>query len=294
MDQAYQDRLAEVAGNLPDRPTAIVLIPTLPLDQAAALANDLAQTIGSRRSGHTILTSFESPPSHLDHEIGAEGTDGLTEVLSQRTTLARAAAHGRARRFIYVPAGPSAVRGDVLLRSEAWRALSRTALEGGGTLLAFAPPEVLVAAGEGRVEGTTGARFDGVVWLGPITKVDESVRRASIDLGGPNFGVVLLPTAPRPDVIVDVPAPGKRKPISGREVVMPDPPGRRAPSRSPRPVVGMVRRGRSRAAQRRAFWRTVAIVLLLGVLGLAAVYVIGTTATADADGPDAEFAAPER
>jgi len=159
MDATYERQLAAVAGQLPEGPCLVALIPTIEADQAAGLAADFAQLAGRERPGHTILLSLEGSPAALDHEIGVEGGPGLSDILAGRITLAQGAAHGGARGYIYVPAGETASSAEALVRSAALRSLCASAVERGATVLAFAPPGVL----SGDFEGLP---IEGLVWLG--------------------------------------------------------------------------------------------------------------------------------
>ncbi len=195
MEETYERHLAEIVAAMPKEPCVVALVPTIPLQDAAALASDVAQRVGKSRRGHTILTSFESYPSCIDHEIGVEGGKGLTEVLSKDVSMAGAAAPGAARGFIYLPAGGGALRGEVLLRSEAWRMLSASVVKSGGTVLAVVPPTVFTAVNEGRSEGA-GRRFDAVVWLGGSRRSQKGVQLAAIASGARDLGGVQLPSGP--------------------------------------------------------------------------------------------------
>ncbi len=190
MEEAYErqlDLLAEAAG--PDQ-GRIALVSTIPLQQAAALASDLAQTIASRRPGHTLLISLEDGPSRLDHEIGVEGGGGLTDVLRGRATMSRVAARARARRFIYVPAGAAPADAAALVRSRAWEALVAAARRGRGTVLAFLAVDVLEdLARPPRPVG----RFDAVVWLGGEPPGWAGPRAAAAALGMRELGALPLP-----------------------------------------------------------------------------------------------------
>lgn len=188
MDETYTRQLDGLAGALPPGPCRIALVPTIPATDAAALASDLAQVIGRGRSGHTLLFSFEPGPGRLDHEVGVEDAGGLVDVLAGRVRLADIAAHGKARGFIYVPAGKGANPGAALLGSAAWRALSGSAVRRGGTVLAFLPREV-------HDDAPSGAKslFDLQVWLGPPGPAAAWPVAGAVDLPGRS---VAAPQAP--------------------------------------------------------------------------------------------------
>ncbi|MCG8467076.1 MAG: hypothetical protein MJB57_02570 [Gemmatimonadetes bacterium] len=190
MDETYERELRDIVAAMPTEPCIVALVPTIPLTEASALASDVAQRVGASRAGHTLLTTFESGDARLDHEIGVEGGSGLSDVLSQSATMVGVAARGGARRFIYIPAGVSALDGEVLLRSSAWRALSSSAVRRGGTILALIPPPVLEAVSEARGERP---RFEGLVWLGPKTGATERLRRAAFAIAAIELGRVSPP-----------------------------------------------------------------------------------------------------
>ena len=189
MSETYKDRLERIAAALPPGPCVLAFVPTVTESHAAGLASDLAQQTSRGRDGHTLLFSLEPAPSRLDHEIGVEGGAGLIDVIHGRLPLARAAASGRARGFIYVPAGARPGDGVALVRSSTWRSLVESAVGRGGTVIAFLPREVLEAARGAADEPT--AHFDGVVWLGP-EPADV------VWLPWRVFGAVDLPGAARP------------------------------------------------------------------------------------------------
>jgi len=159
MNETYERQIDELAREIPERSCVVALVPTIDADQAAALAGDLAGHIARDRAGHTLLVSLEDPPAALDHEIGVEGGPGLTEILAGRATLAQVAAHGRARGYIFVPAGAGAAPGRALVASPAFRSLCDSAVSRGGTVLAFLPPAAVPAEPPPHVAG--------LVWLGP-------------------------------------------------------------------------------------------------------------------------------
>jgi hypothetical protein len=206
MEESYERQLESALAAFPDEGCLVALVATIELDQAAALASDLAQVIGRSRTGHTLLVAIEDAPPALDHEIGVEGGAGLTEVLAGTKTVSQVAAHGRARGFIFVPAGDSPGPAVDVLGSRALRALATTVGGRGGAMLLFLPIEALDSAAPPTV--------DGVVWLGP-----EPDREAVPD-GWRTLGTLLPPgfTAPaRPSVassprVASTPAPIK---ISG-------------------------------------------------------------------------------
>jgi hypothetical protein len=158
MNEMYERQIEEVARGIPEGPCLVALVPTIVADQAAALAGDLAQQIARGRPGHTLLVSLEDPPAALDHEIGVEGGPGLTAILAGRATVAGVAAHGRARGYVYVPAGDEAAPGRALARSPAFRSLCESAVRRGATVLAFAPAATL--------PGDAPPFAAGIVWLG--------------------------------------------------------------------------------------------------------------------------------
>jgi len=158
MNETYERQIEEVAREIPEGPCLVALVPTIGADQAAALAGDLAQQIARGRQGHTLLVSLEDPPATLDHEIGVEGGPGLTAILAGRATVAGVAAHGRARGYVFVPAGEEAAPGRALARSPAFRSLCASAVRRGGTVLAFAPAATLPPDAPPFAAG--------IVWLG--------------------------------------------------------------------------------------------------------------------------------
>lgn len=169
MDDTYERQLEAVVGGLPGHPCLIALVPTIDVDQAAALAGDFAQLVGRGRPGHTLLLSLEASPAALDHEIGAEGVSGLSDILAGRITLAEGAAHGRARGYIYVPAGETPAPGEALLRSAALRSLCGSAIGRGATVLAFTPEDALSSIADAAAADDEAAEtlpIEGVVWLG--------------------------------------------------------------------------------------------------------------------------------
>ncbi|MDX1577331.1 MAG: hypothetical protein R3266_02560, partial [Gemmatimonadota bacterium] len=95
MEETYEGRLRRLAEGVPERPCVVALVPTIDPEEAAALANDLARSVGAGRGGHTLLMSFETAPARLDHEIGLEEGPGLTDVLSGRAAMREVAAPGR-------------------------------------------------------------------------------------------------------------------------------------------------------------------------------------------------------
>ncbi|MFV1986421.1 MAG: hypothetical protein ACC682_04030 [Gemmatimonadota bacterium] len=158
MEKTYERQLESVVAAVPDGGCLLALVPTIERDQAAALASDLAQFVGRGRTGHTLLVSVEDPPAALDHEIGVEGGGGLTQVLAGETSVAQVAAHGRARGFIYVPAGEAAAAASRVWGSRAFRSLVSNAVARGAVVLAFVAEEVVA---ETSLPGP-----GGVVWLG--------------------------------------------------------------------------------------------------------------------------------
>ena len=249
MEEIYQRQLQAAADRLPGRPCRVALVPLTEPDQAAAIANDFAQLAARARNGHTLLFSLESAPAALDHEIGVEEGEGLVDILAGRVTLAGVAAHGRARGHIYVPAGRHARDPAAMLRSRAWDALARSALERGGTVLAFVPRETW--------EERAGGAWDGVVWLGAA----PGSRAPTSDDEPPALGSVGLPGKAGTGVEV----PGVGGPGSGRAA-------------SPGPAVGRSgeRRRLAHARRRTRYRRTAAvlIVLSLAVLALVAVLMV--------------------
>jgi hypothetical protein len=159
MEKTYERQLESVVNAVSDDGSFLALVATIERDQAAALASDLAQLVGRSRTGHTLLISIEDAQAALDHEIGVEGGAGMTQVLAGETSVARVAAHGRARGFIYVPAGEQAAAASEVWGSKAFRAFAENAVIRGGTVLAFVDEEVLA--------GSEPTRVGGVVWLGP-------------------------------------------------------------------------------------------------------------------------------
>ncbi len=159
MEKTYELQLESVVDAVSDDGSFLALVATIERDQAAALASDLAQFVGRSRTGHTLLISVEDAPVALDHEIGVEGGAGITQVLAGESSVARVAAHGRARGFIYVPAGDQAAAASEVWGSKAFRAFAENAVTRGGTVLAFVDEEVLV--------GASPTRAGAVVWLGP-------------------------------------------------------------------------------------------------------------------------------
>ena len=85
-------------------------------------------------------------------------------MLSGAATMAEVAAHGRARGYIYVPAGDDPAPGPALFHSPAFRSLCRSAIDRGGTVLAFLPEDVASANAAGAPQ------IDGVIWLGAAPK----------------------------------------------------------------------------------------------------------------------------
>ena len=195
IEETYEGQLAEIAGRVPGGGCVVLLVPTTDVDQAAALANDLAQLIGREKIGHTLLFSLEASPSVLDHEIGVEQDVGVVDILARKVTVAQAAAHGRARGFIYVPAGRHGPAEAGLIRSAAWRGLTASAMARGATVLAFVPRArfySVVGSAAGADQGSDPPRIDGVVWLGPRPM---NLPR-SFDL--PVLGALEPPCAPAP------------------------------------------------------------------------------------------------
>lgn len=270
MTDTYANRLARIAESLPPGPCVVALVPTIAEAHAAGLASDVAQQVARGREGHTLLFSLEDAPSRLDHEIGVEEGEGLTDVIGGRLPLARAAASGRARGFIYVPAGREPRPGAELVRMAAWRTLVGSAVARGGTVLAFMPREVLEAARGGADEPT--ARIDGVVWLGPEPA-----------------DVVWLPW--RVCGSLDLPA-GGAEPATGARSAEPgagspsgeeydEMPPAEAASRSSSEGMTLLVRGASRRARRererrrRRILVTAMIVAFLATLAIAAIALVG-------------------
>lgn len=157
MEETYERQLETIVGRLPTGGCVVALVPTIDDEHAAALASDAAGSIGRGRAGHTLLLTLDRSGA-LDHEIGVEGGHGLAEVLAGEVSLARAAAHGRARGFIFVPGGsPRADQVDVP-PSAALGRLVASAIDRGGTVLIH-----------GRRDDIAEMSFEpaGVVWLGP-------------------------------------------------------------------------------------------------------------------------------
>jgi len=289
MEKTYERHLTEIVAAMPTEPCIVALVPTIPLEDAAALASDVAQRVGKSRSGHTILTSFESHPSRIDHEIGVEGGAGLTEVLSKDVPMARAAAPGKARGFIYLPAGSGALRGEVLLRSEAWRMLSASMVKGGGTVLAVVPSTVFEAVNEGRSEGA-GRRFDALVWLGPSGRSRQGVHRAAIASGARDLGGLQLPAGPEAEAPAARPAstverratPDRRMSAADRRAAPSSPSASERPrsssstqrsdtTQTPATIVGLVTQigqGPRRRALERRKRRDRFLMIAVGVLAL--------------------------
>lgn len=270
MSETYADRLKRIAGAVPRRPCVLALVPTLTTSHAAGLASDLAQRLARERAGHTLVFSLEDAPSRLDHEIGVEGGEGLTGVIEGRLPLARAAASGRARGFIYVPAGRSPAAGVDLVRSSAWRSLVESALGRGGTVVVFLPREVLEAA-RGAADQPT-ARFDGVVWLGPeppdVAWLPWRVLGA-LDLpeGRPSRSAPSASTGPPPGEEAGVTAGAGEPPGGSRHA---------AAHVSPPLVGGASRRARQeRERRRRQLLVTAMVVVFLAALAVAAIALVG-------------------
>lgn len=291
MDERYERQLAEIAERTPRAPCQVALIPTIALDQAAALANDVAQSIGEARHGHTILTSFEPAPARLDHEIGVEEGPGLSDVLAKRATLREVAALGRARGFIYVPAGAAAAPGEALLESDEWRVLVANAKRRGGTILSFIPSHILEAIVQSSTYGP-GPQFDALIWLGSSRGEREGVRRAAIASGAVDIGGLIPPGGKLepPPVLTATPPSPRRAKVPLEQAV---PVG--SPSRSPLLVLPSSRIARRRTAARRAeiFARWV-FVFLVALLGAAIVYfsVLSSPSPREEE-PRVQFAAPD-
>ncbi len=261
MSETYAARLQSIAQAVPEEPCVLALVPTIAESHAAGLASDLAQAIARGRKGHTLLFSLESGRARLDHEIGVEGGMGLTDVMEGRVPLARAAASGRARGFIYVPAGRAPRDGTRLVRSAAWRSLVESAVDRRGTVLVFAPREVLEAAHGSADEPP--ARFEGVVWLG-------------------------LPPSPPPalpwPILGSVPLPGGGPPSPDREAggaparpPIPGPAGSARPAVSDAPPLVGAGRRRPRGARerRRRGWLPAALLIaILAAVALVAVALL--------------------
>lgn len=257
MSETYVNRLERIAGALPRGPCIIALVPTVTRVHAAGLANDIAQRVAHGREGHTLLFSLEDAPSRLDHELGVEGGAGLLDVIQGRLPLARAAASGRARGFIYVPAGKTPAPGADLVRSAAWRSLVDSAVARGGTVVVFMPREVLEAARGAADEPT--ARIDGIVWLGP--EPADVVWLPWVVLGSIDLPDGVPPRRPSPA----------------------EPPPERADdraARSPTPGVPPLVRGVSRRARRERERRrqqllvTTMVVVFLATLAIAAIALV--------------------
>jgi hypothetical protein len=211
MEETYEHQLETIAAAIPPGGRLVGLVPTIDADQAAALAGDVAGTIGRARDGHTLLLTLD-PTGSLDHEIGVEGGAGLTEILAGKVSLAQAAAHGRARGFIFVPAGGAPADGAAIAASPAFRQLCASAMARGGTVLIHAPREVLDAAGP---------ELDGVIWLG------SALDPAGVPDGWSALGA-LLPPGPPAEPATPRPSGPSGKPLPGAPV-------RRPPRRSGRP-----------------------------------------------------------
>jgi len=259
MNETYESRIVEIARRLPEGPCLIALVPSIDRDQAAAIAGDLAQLLARGRAGHTMLLSLEDPPPALDHEIGVEGGPGLTEILAGRATLADVAAHGRARGYIFVPAGKRAAAGRTLAASTAFRSLCRSAVARGGTVLAFLAADSL--------PGDPPPFARGVIWLGPAPE------GAGPD-GWPTLGSVAPPGPPDPPPASDGGADAVETPAgtpaSGTGAPEREPGGRRgAVSGAPGP--GRARSRRRVERRRRGQWARLLVFLLAVavVLGLA-------------------------
>lgn len=291
MDDSYERQLAEIVTRLPRRPCVVALLPTIPLDQAAALASDVAQSIGAAQPGHTLLTSFEEGPARLDHEIGVEDGRGLTDVLSKRAAMAEVAAHGRARRFIYVPAGSEAAAGVSLLRSPGWRALSQAAVRGGGTVLALVPADVFVAAFRASDNGSANSAaaskplFDALVWLGPARGPTADIREAALASGALDLGSVQLPGMPV-DSGDSAPQPSEPDQDPSAAVA---PPARSTPIA----ILGSPNRRQLRREANRRAVRMTLVLLLLGLLGAAAAYFVSAWPQ-HSDGPQIDIPAANR
>lgn len=212
MEETYERQLETIAGAIPAGGRIVGLVPTTDADQAAALAGDVAGTIGRARDGHTLLLTLD-PSGSLDHEIGVEGGAGLTEILAGKVSLARAAAHGRARGFIFVPAGGAPADGTAIAASPAFRQLCASATARGGTVLIHGPREVME---------TAGLEPDGVIWLGPAPDPDV------VPGGWSALGALLPPGPPVPEPATPRPSGPSGKPLPGAPV-------RKPPKRSGRP-----------------------------------------------------------
>ena len=222
MDETYERQLEAVAGQLPGGPCLVALIPTIAPDQAAGLAGDLSQLVGRERAGHTILLSLEDAPAALDHEIGVEGGRGLSDILAGRITMAQGAAHGRARGYIYVPAGEAPAPGTALARSAAFRSLCVSAVARGATVLAFGSEDAFAGGAMAGDEAddadpaTHALPIAGVVWLGAAPTTPAARKGATGARTAPpwrTFGAVLPPDAAPVAGAGGSPAEGVKRPI---------------------------------------------------------------------------------
>lgn len=249
MSESYARTLERVAGAIPGDPCVVALVPTIDPEHAAGLAGDVAQAVARGREGHTLLFSLEPAPARLDHEIGVEGGAGLVDVLEGRLPLARAAASGKARGFIYVPAGTEAPDGVDLAGRPAWRSLVESAVARRGTVLVFMPLEVLDSI---RTEVGPRGRLDAIVWLG----------EAPMHPG----------TLPCP-VAGALPLPGGR--AAERPPAAPAGPSGRTATGGPSIVRGASRRARrERERRRRRVLFAVLILAFLATLALAAIAIV--------------------
>jgi len=290
MSETYADRLERIAGSLPPGPCVLALVPTIAEAHAAGLASDFGQRVAHGREGHTLVFSLEDAPSRLDHEIGVVGGEGLTDVIEGRLRLARAAASGRARGFIYVPAGRTPAAGVELVRSPAWRSLVESALSRGATVIVFMPREVLTAA-RGTADQPT-VRLDGVVWLGPEPAAEWLPWTVFGSLDLPETGPSRAePPTSRPDDRVRTPDAPSASP-AGADAGRVDDPGadRSSPSRpSPAPASPLLVRGASRRSRRERERRRQQILVVVMIVAFLATLALAAIALVDPERREAFF-----
>ena len=248
MDEKYRTSLDAAADAVPDGGCVVALVSTIESDHAAAIASDIAQLVGGGRDGHTLLLSLDAA---LDHEIGVEPAEGLTEVLGGGTSLARAAAHGRARGFVFVPAGANPADPVALLESTAFRSLTASAAGRGGTVLVFVPGEAWSVAKTEVIEG--------VIWLGPPPEGRDATARR------PSLGSVRPPASPSPAESRSPREDRVRRPTAQRVIA--------TRGAGPRPV----QRGTRPAAGDRSRW-VLAVLVAVAVLTVVLSVVIASRA----------------
>ena len=259
MEETYERQLQVIVDRIPAAGCVVALVPTLDDDQAAALASDAAGSIGRARRGHTLLLTLDRSGS-LDHEVGVEGGPGLTEVLAGDVSLAKAAAHGRARGFIFVPAGTTPPpQAESVAASAALGRLCASAVERGATVLIH-----------GRPGDVASLSFEpgGVVWLGPHPQ--SHTLPESWDVLGE-----LLP--PGPPTVAE--SPGTDPPGDDPVSVADETTAEADPGDGSSPPAGThtVVRGPARSSRRRRLPGPVTITLiavLLGAIALTA-FIVG-------------------